>query len=398
MNMIYMGLLDDRVRAYPWKNVKTSVQLYIDQLIQNIVIGRKPAINDGYIVNNPILRDSIFGPEHSFLAELFLTGEVLVPGRCKSFEELVDEQARAGVKTFREIPDTVHSRLKDVDAAISSSGGRIQGPDSMAVWKGFYELMRTVRGKSVAELGLSDELVGDYDLNLAFDEFFSLEAGEKPPSRTQWEAVLERLRDTPTDRGGLSYGSFTKQALMGLANEAYHYNFARQMSSLTSGAMGIQTALTPAFSSLLDRQQLDIDSGETRLPLITVPRVNTLGTREGVEKLLGSEGVGKARKNFIGQLNKFCDQQTITESSLAELQYAADTYNKWIDSDLTKPSRPAAFASAASFGFSVWLSKYGLCAALNWSIEQIFERTVTQLASQSEIQIDYVEQTMVASV
>lgn len=398
MNKIYMGLLDDRVAIYPWEQVGSSAQNYIEQLVQALVIGQTPVVNDGYVLNNPALRDELFLKEKSFLRSLFLTGEIVIPGRRESFRELIDEQASLEIDSFKVIPPEVLSRIDDIDRAIAGAGGRIKGPDSMDVWNGFYELMNSVRGKSVAELGLKDKLVGDFDLNIAFEQFFSLEHKDKTPSRTEWEKVLDSISNRPSNRGGFSYRNFTKRSLMNLANEAYHYNFSRFLTSAHKETFGVQTALSPAFSSLLDIRKLDFDSASFELPLIQIPKPNILFSKEGVEKLLGSKNLGQARLEFVQRLNEFHAAPIVTGDLIEDLKYAANSYNKWIKDELGRPTAVAAGSSAMDFVLSMTLTGYDqINAVLSWVIGKVMNQTITGLASSQGISIDYKKQNVVAA-
>jgi len=398
MTIVYMGSMDDRVLKYQWKQSKSVLNTYLNSIVQNIIIGNKSAINDGYILNNHLLRDSIFSTESTLLQDLLTTGEVIIPGRMATFNDLIDEQINGGVTTFNEISDNVRDRLSSIDKAITSSNSRIGGPDSMTVWGGFYNLMASLRTRNFNELGFDDKLVGEYDFNLSLDTYLNLQNDTKPSSRTEWEKTLQKLSNSKSNKNGLSFGKFTKRALMNLANEAYHYNFAKLLSDKEKSSIGVETAFTPAFSYMLKNGKCDLDSSETHIPLIEIPKLNNLLHIDSINKLLRSDGVGAARIDFIDALNKI-NNGIVVQHNIDNLKQAAETYNLWINKEFSRPSTENCVADFVSFGISSCLvpfSNLGFIAS--WSLQNVGTRCVTQLYTNNRFKkIDYTKNTMVSS-
>ncbi|MFK5947553.1 MAG: hypothetical protein QM500_02135 [Methylococcales bacterium] len=398
MSIVYMGSMDDRVWRYPWKQSKSNISSYVSSVIQNIIIGKKSAVNDGYILNNHLIRDSIFKDKESLLRDIMSIGEIIIPGRKASFEELIDEQVEKGVFTFAEIPNEVRKELSSIDRGLNESGARIEGPESMVVWNGFFDLMQSLRNRPFADLGLSDEDVGEYDFKLALDTYLDIHVDGKPPSRTEWEIVLEDLCNTKIRKQRLSYGRSTKRVLMNLANEAYHYNFSNMLSNKIGQNVGVETSFTPAFSYMLENGKFDLDGISNEIPLIEIPRFNNLMNIESIEKLLSPNGIGQARLEFISALDKLNDG-VVMQKNIDNLIYAAETYNLRIKHEFFDKGKVTNTGDVINLTLTTILNSFsGVNALISWAIPAISERCITKkLIVDKTTKINYTKNIMVSA-
>lgn len=398
MERIYMGNLDDRVALYPWHGKRVYLADYLNQLMQQIIIGRNPLINDGYMIQNKLLRNEMFYGNSLFL-DLFTSGAATIPYRQKSLGELIDEQRTAGISSFLTITRETESRIASFDAALGRTSAREPGPSSMEIWNGFYELLLHQGEKAALNISnhWKEELISEYDLRVALEKFLSTDRsripGGRPPSRTQWELTVDELEKS----GALSYGLTTKRLLMNFANEAYHYNYAQQVSLKCGDDVAVQTSLSPAFSFMIREQKIDANLDKKKITMIRIPYPNSLGARGSLEKLMGDTGVGRSRKNFISELAKF-RSSTLTDRTVDDLNYAANTYNYWIDREFGKKGAVSGLIKASDFALCVSSPTAGaITAALQWGAVNGAGWALTHLASKNHSELNYLDQHMVAA-
>lgn len=398
MAIIYMGSMDDRVRKYPWSVINSNINAYTNSILQNTLIGHKSAINDGYLLANPLLRNNLFKNKNSILRDLFSTGEIIVPGRKSTFKELIYEQSKNGVRAFDRIPNDIVRQLSSVDRELNHFEARIKGPESIKVWNGFYELMKSLENRSVSEFGIGHSLVTEDDFKRALNTYLNLPHNEKPPSRTEWEKVLDDLSKKYPSEGGFTSSKHTKNALMNLANEAYHYNFSRKLAEESGLRIDIETVHTPVFSHFLEEEQSHLSSLVENLPLISIPRVNNLLKRESIEKILDSNQViGRARVEFIKSLDKF--EAGATDSSLDELRYQARVYNALLNEEFGRPELVSNIAAGVNFTISMLIAPFDqIAAAISWGIADFGTQKVTKkFITERPITLDYKRYVMASS-
>jgi len=331
MRKVYLGSFDDRVLEYPWELRKPNLGSYINLIIQNVLIGSRPVVNDGYCVNNRILRKAIFEDKNPLLHKVIESGNIIIPGRHSSFNKLVEEQADKGIETFREIPDSVLREMDGVDRQLVQANAREVGPNSSDVWNSYFFMISKIQGKTPSELGLSPRQVTERDLNTTLEKFLNYPTEGKPPSRNEWEKILLNL----AKQKKLSQRYVTVHALMALANEYYHTNFVSNLNT-NSPTVGVETRFTKALSDYYREDKLALDHAPGDIPLIEIPAQNQPFTDKAIELILDpNTGVGSARLYFIKSLDQLTNKE-LGGDSLKILIGAADTYNRELKSVFPK--------------------------------------------------------------
>ncbi len=262
--LIYLGLVDDRVHAYPWSRQGVTLAAINEALIASALVGDPVLINDGYLINNPNLFPALLSHARSPLRHLIQVGYAIVLTRNgENLHRLAEEMDEAGVGSFGE---TMKQGAWDRDmlrlAGDLSLGGRLNVRwhpwPKIDMSEGLHRLLsRVADHPNPADLGLVDDpdsvhpsqaLKGRDKVHLLdavvrgyLDKFKDQKIAA---TRTKWEESLnEQYESNP------GFKKRFRSHCMHLANEAYHYNFTACLQAESSATYKVCTRHSPWFGT-----------------------------------------------------------------------------------------------------------------------------------------------------
>lgn len=245
---LYTGQLDDMVSRYPWPGLKRGVGDLDRWLFFNLVLGRRPLINDGYLILNADCLKALKSPT-SQLNALLRQGYARILSRNpeKSFVEVVKTGAREGIETYKAVTrdakvwQKLQAVLTEIDTDLSQSPAHVPWPN-LNVSHVYGRLVEEMTGLTVEQVGID---LAQAQWQTFVQRFAESSTTAPGPARSQWETLANELH--PKKK--------TVAALMHLGNEIYHYSFgvglaARPPTELGAAEVAVHTRWSPALSSL----------------------------------------------------------------------------------------------------------------------------------------------------
>jgi hypothetical protein len=265
--LTYLGTLDDVVLRFPWE-FETGQHAFNQMLIRKALLGEKVIINDGYLLNHPFARKALLEPESSPLKALIEANFVHIMSRTGSLLNVAETMATQGVDSFTALIKSsewpsLRTMLKQWEPALQRAENFLPWPNKH-VSHGFDSILCRAKHLDVDTLGMN-ALTND-DFQRIFDIYLHKNIHDKEATRTRWEqACLQVLCDDV----------HAKQKMldaMGLANEAYHYNFAVCLSAqFRQRKILVETRYSKAFADLIQLGQ-PLESELLDIPSIQIPQ------------------------------------------------------------------------------------------------------------------------------
>nr|WP_240919941.1 hypothetical protein [Paraglaciecola sp. 20A4] len=324
-----MGTLDDVVQRYPWK-IEMGQQQFNQMLIRKALLGEKVIINDGYLLNHPFARHALLNPTSSPLKALIEANFVQIMSRSGSLLDVAEKMSAQGVESFQALQKSsewpaLQTMLKQWEPGLQRIENFIPWPKKH-ISHGFDNMLCRSRELSVDTLGMT--AVSDDDFQRVFDLYTLKNVSDKEATRTRWEqACLQVLSDSPD--------AVTKiNELMGLACEAYHYNFAVCLSAqFSQRKILVETRYSHAFADLIQLGQ-PTESELIDIPSIQIPQKLTFDRpqlwKELVDPFSEVAGVQKEYQDvmeqfFAGQVNaKLVEEVSLKYSKALSIHFEND--------------------------------------------------------------------------
>jgi hypothetical protein len=253
----YFGLLDDFAERHRDASVASLPNLN-NHLLTAALFDGPLLVNDGYLLNHPVLRDALIDPDSSPLCLLVESGFVKILTRNnRMLGALAEEMADAGIESAQHLLRQDDYR-KNLKPALDSWTERLKvGEPGVA----FRDWPRAHVSQLFADLASTalDQAIdrtpkGDAQKTLV--EFRKAFRAEGPSAnRTVWERAADRGRE----EGKLP--SDVHNALMLIGNEAYQYAWGCALSEDGEGAAVLTRA--PLY--------LDLDQSVAQVDLTNPP-------------------------------------------------------------------------------------------------------------------------------
>lgn len=262
----FSGLLDDvvdRHRITP----EVDGSFFNRAILKNVFFAGRILLNDGYLINHPAALKQLLN-EDSLLRSMIRSDFVRIVAReidPDRFAETPERMAAKGVRSFgRIISRSDWPELKESLRRFAYGLDRDNRIDSWPPFEmhtGFKKLFNRIYDKSLSDLGI--EAATGLDLG-KFREQVEAHPSYADAPRTAVEAVATAL----ADEGKIPRKAVA--AIMNVANQCYHYNFAMGLSHSRKEPVVADTTIGRAFEDILDFDdavELEIDN----VPVLSVP-------------------------------------------------------------------------------------------------------------------------------
>lgn len=258
----YLGTLDDVVNRYPWRFKMDEARMN-QSLVLQLVTGRPVLLNDGYIVNNEVLRRQLRNKDSLFW-HLIHEGFIYIYSRGAGkygIHEMPERMAHIG--SFSDlikgrVPGVdwpkLREDLEDLHARVERKAGYVAWApyDTASGYEAFAKRLLESTARSAGLGNLTNTQVFRDFLNRFID---GQEASGRGP-RDRWETLAKSYANEP------DYTSQPKQlvnAMMRLANEIYHYNVGVGLSATLPVPISIETQASSAFDDLLVEENVLVE-------------------------------------------------------------------------------------------------------------------------------------------
>lgn len=354
MPFTYLGILDDKVQQYPWK-FEPTIDVINTQIITYVLYGQPLLINDGSLIANPVVHESLVDGPESIIGSMMEEGFIKLYTRSQERDILtgIREAASSGVEDHRQfLKDERWNRevlpyLEDVLPRIAPLAEVWPAPRTFNVGKAFYDHLAGLYGASRQVMNL------DFDpalFRMAFDEFDRcVDKASFSAARTRWEKVaIPGLRTKLKDDSAFPT---VARGLMNLANEAYHIAQASGFRATRDPAepVHVQTGFSSAFENRLEREEDVSTDVAARLAalqpyLIKMPRrirVSGSGLRHFTRT---RQGIGRLKMDYLAGIDGFM-KGTTGEREMADL---ANDYSKALSDHLGRYEHVSAWKREAA--------------------------------------------------
>lgn len=329
-NSVYLGSMDDQVTEYPWP-VKTDDQYAIQQLLQNVLIGRTALVTDIHLVLNDACWTDLKKKERSALVGLIRAGALKIPKREETLSGMIEAQKSAGILSFRELPKEKIDFFHWLDEEFPSDSLGPSIASSSEIWTGYETLMKDLMQRDFEALDFDPKIVNekDWDLIKLKYENFALQNGKG--SRHEF---TEAVNYVLTYKNGSSHLLRpAKQALMNIANEAYHINFAAILNRSLTSSVSVETAVGKRTMEAFEQTRTPEEVTQLKT-ILTIQDSGSLMDPVNVEKLFSTASrAGKIRAEFA---RIFSDYHA-GNVEFKDLQEAAEAYQNVLNVDLVLP-------------------------------------------------------------
>lgn len=351
--MTYSGLLDDVVHRHAI-TPEVDDGFFTRSIIRNVFFSGRILINDGYLVNHPAALSQLLR-EGSVLRKMISQDFVRVLARQEdpeAFASNPEKMAENGVQSFQKITrQSDWPELKD-ELRRRASGwyayGKVDPWPKLQMHEGFKKLFARVFDKSLADLGLPENSVFKMD---DFQRRYEDHEGFEAAPRTAVEQVAEAMREE---------GIFKKDfvtALMNIANQCYHYNFAMCLTGDRKTPIVADTTLGLAFEDILDLDDA-VEAELDNIPVLSIPKGFPIEDGRIFEALLEpGSNLSIAKHEFLAQVDQLFrkrsaasvndDVKTLREAAEQYREYLAEHFSDFIGMRELAPRRHALI----TFGF-----------------------------------------------
>jgi hypothetical protein len=309
---LYCGLFDDFAARNGDGRTVTTVAGLNHLLLTSALFGDSLLINDGYVLQNAALKAAILETKASPLESLIRCGFVRILTRNDRnlgalAEYMADRDISAAQDLLRseDFATTYQPRLREWSEDL---------PDTAFAWWPKPKSLRTnlvLASVSQTAVERLESRTGEDAMIASFVE----ELGDQLGSRTAWENIARRLRETERISNGLF------QTLMRTANEAYQYSWGCILTSFPEPC-GVQMRL-PTLLSDLDLPVGDAATTE-RSPLRFRIADETFANRAVKKrwKLLAAvatsgTGINGEKERFRREVTRYYTSNEMTDETFA---------------------------------------------------------------------------------
>lgn len=229
MSLSYLGIFDDVVKRYPWGELKLNRVCIENQLIQSLIYGQSFVLNDGYLIANSDLYDSVLNLDTSLIGNLLNAGEMKIFSRGEPADILVGLLSQVNsLPTFSHVINSdrwckIEPQLQVLQKNIA--GHTVLWPKDKNLGQAFDHALK----KNFSEYGQS--LLGKARRRESFEKIFRRyeeKAGNNfITARWAWEeSCWEHFTGNGINPNDLNIvhreGYDLVKEMMWLANDAYH--------------------------------------------------------------------------------------------------------------------------------------------------------------------------------
>ncbi len=304
----YTGLLDDVMIRY--SEDYAGKDFFNRMIAKNIFFGGGFYINDGYLVNHATAREYLYNQD-SLLRHMMSTGFIQVLTRKESAKELAEmpvEMAK-GNASYNRLVNSAEwpefSRLfKGISRGLFANKNQRLWP-AFDMSQGFTNLMRQAFASNAKDVGIRH--IDDETYMKIMAAFLQLEPWKGNARASLEDAALLVLTGRPDRDPSKLSPRIRKQMndLMGVANQAYHYNFGLTLTEEEDFGIAADTTFGMAFDELTKSREIQ------------------QGTLDNVELLSLPEGLpydfGPLFHDFLDEGTSVCDAKVNYLNSLNQL-------------------------------------------------------------------------------
>lgn len=342
----YVGTFDDIVIRYPWRfRIDADYIQYC--LAFHWITGRKILLNDGYLLNNDLLRDALRNDGH-LLRLLIAQGTVLIASRgyryagpqmspIREFGLHETPERMQHIPSFERILKSgvdgeawpvFRRRLELVDQELFDRSSQLPWSpyDTSSGYLAFAKKLMDDRSTS-SSVGLG-RMMATRDFHLFLRMFHERIASDltKGP-RSVWEEIARSFAEDPDVT---NVPSQTLQALMRLSNEIYHYNFGSGLAAAFEMRIAVETQPSAAFDDLLLTREMRLEK-LADFPVPFVPReIAAVPPAKLVGAFLQDARLGDARNDFIELNRQARNHASIPTHLSVSLKSASDLLSREI--------------------------------------------------------------------
>lgn len=335
----YFGLLDDMAIKYRWKF--TVDRAFLEHLlIVEMLHGKPVLLNDGYLVQNEYLQQSIV-QKRGLVWELMQSGFVGVMNRGLALPEMPERMAKH-VDSMRVLINRSDQEMpwRRLRAGLADLDRHLNDRQLYVGWPKFhsgsgYELLaRRLLDRNATPHSLG---IGRHVSKTAFSDFLKafldrLAESNLEAPRTQWEKVAIEFGD---DARYTNRPTEFVRAMMNLANEIYHYNIGIMLAADGDKRISVQTQTSPAFDDILFPPGLKVLVRDiTNAPRLYVPKsVATIDPKILVTVLEPGSRAGLARERWMALRNSWENSDPINRPKVeSDLRQASSDYSRELTS------------------------------------------------------------------
>lgn len=259
----YIGVLDDVIARYHPVPYATE-RFFAAVLAEGVLYGAPGLLNDGYLVQHPVLRGQLESRAPAFV-DLLKRDWLTVASAIRPPSASIERRARVGVASHRAL---VASDDWPVLAAAIDDLPRPSIADPVAwpsrdLTDGFAMLAERLHNLADAgEFPEGRDLPPSGEISDFVDAFLRALGRHHEAPRTQWEALAART---------WSANARAFHAMMDLANLVYHLNIAMLFGADDPSARTVVTRDSPLLAPLLGLGRMDETLELPEFPFIDAP-------------------------------------------------------------------------------------------------------------------------------
>ncbi|MDB9415208.1 hypothetical protein [Microcystis aeruginosa] len=322
----YTGLLDDVMIRY--SNEYSSADFFNKMIAKNVFFGGGIYINDGYLVNHPIVRQNLYD-ENTLLRRMLSEGFIRILTKASSaniLSEMPQRMADQGNWSYQELVNSNEwETLKPCLTRIAKSAfqkGHARSWPNRDMSYGFTKLMiRAFTEENPRNLGLAN-ISRDEWLSIR-DDFLARDPRRGGPRDKLEKAALNIFQGTRSN----SDIRIAMNDVMTVGNQAYHYNFGLTLTNEDEHGVAVDTTLGAAFDELLQTRK--IEQGQLdNIPLLRLPQEIPFQRGELFSVFLDNANrAGDAKLNYLRSLRNVISSESRNFDALRqELIGATDEY------------------------------------------------------------------------
>ncbi len=324
--LTYSGLLDDVVARH---RITPDIdgEFFNRSIVRSVFFSGQILINDGYLVNHPAALEQLKN-ENSLLRTMVKNSFVKVLARqpdAENFSRNPERMAAKNVESFQRLvaqtdwPE-IRERLRRWADGLYLYNMVDRWPD-IAMHVGFRKLFGRIFDKTLDDLGLGH--VGPFDMESFQRRYEQHESFEMAPRTAVEQAVLAM------EAAG-KIGPDAVVAIMNIANQCYHYNFAMCLSRQRGRPVVADTTIGRAFEDILDLDDV-VEADLSKVPVLSIPKGFPTDNGALFDRLLDpTSELSKAKINFLGSIEAIFKRARflVNDDRSQRLREAAEEYRR----------------------------------------------------------------------